>query len=107
MHSPDHDPCAMNELLDDSDDSTLPRTSPNPQSSVAIQRHLEFSTEPDDFGLFRTYSRRPITVPDMPSLEVASMDLSQTSEEVRTSKREWFRPFENATVARLMKWLWN
>jgi hypothetical protein len=90
-----------------------PASPPDPEPELVAD--TRFATEPNGFGLYRQYTRKPRTDPEDCLTLVDLVDDDDPSEEQQseaaaieiprsTTTIDFFHPFPNATVFRCMKW---
>ncbi|KAH9932168.1 hypothetical protein B0H21DRAFT_867145 [Amylocystis lapponica] len=98
-----------------------PHVSMSPSPEPVHQANTTVTTEPDSFGVYRSYSHQPTYDPeDLFSLEdVCDSDRLATSERGKppqwsgfgsamlTKTKEFFAPFLNPSTFRLMSWFYN
>ncbi|GLB33254.1 hypothetical protein LshimejAT787_0101380 [Lyophyllum shimeji] len=99
---------------------STPEPSPEPEPAIKTST---FETEPNEFGLYRVYTTYPANDPeeslclddmcDDPGISVARDTLNERTglsgfgSRVTTAGKDFFAPFLNATVYRLMNWFYS
>lgn len=98
-----------------------PARSPSP--APAVPQPITYETTPNEFGLYRSYTRYPTTNPDAEQVledvydapGLAVKDAQEKSNNwfkkifptVATARENIYHPFLNATVYKLMDWFYN
>src|SRR6266851_4674633 len=88
-----------------------PDLEPEPEAKA----NLFITTEPNDFGLYRQYTRRPRIDPEYGRGQEHSRDNATHDADTATGDQpeevmpnlKWFHPFPNATIFRLVKWFYG
>jgi hypothetical protein len=93
-------------------DVLSPSPPPTPESEPAAD--TGFTTEPNGFGLYRKYNRKPLTDPEEAltltdlvyedALQEQQQSEARATEALRSSGVNIFHPFPNATIFRCIKW---
>jgi hypothetical protein len=88
---------------------------PDPEPEPEPKADLCITTEPNDFGLYRQYTRRPRIDPEYGIGQDHSGEGDNTTRDADAAAGDgsseatpkWFHPFPNATSFRLVKWFYG